>query len=204
MESALHRPPKRDIALTKAEARRAGLEARAHVDVACRARFAERAEREGVGIAAAFDGVVSLFAAMRGEPDLTSLAAALRAAGRAMALPVVQGKGQALLFRRWAPGDALVRAAFGVSEPLASAEEVEPSLIFTPLAAFDRLGGRVGYGGGYYDRTLAALRARHATLAVGVAFSAQELAQVPMERTDQRLDMILTESETIIVSRRME
>jgi 5-formyltetrahydrofolate cyclo-ligase len=188
--------------LLKAEARRAGLAARAVVSSETRAGLAARLAREGLRLAAALapDEAVALFVPMRGEPDLAPLAEALHGLGRALALPVMQGRDAPLLFRRWAPGQALVAAAFGVREPAPDAALVEPRLIVTPLAAFDRHGGRVGYGGGFYDRTLAALRARSAVTAAGVAFSAQELAQVPISARDEKLDMILTETETIEIA----
>jgi 5-formyltetrahydrofolate cyclo-ligase len=113
----------------------------------------------------------------------------------------MQGKGQALIFRRWAPGQALAQARFGVREPSPEAPLATPSLLFVPLAAFDRSGARVGYGGGFYDRTLARLRASRRVLACGVAFSAQEQARVPVERSDENLDMIVTETETLVFSR---
>lgn len=192
-------PPAEDLLAAKALGRRAALAARDGVDAATRARLAARLVREGLRLAAPLPtgAAVSLFASMRSEPDLDPLADALHAAGRALCLPVMQGKGRALIFRRWAPGQALVAASFGVHEPSHEAPLATPSLLFVPLAGFDRSGGRIGYGGGYYDRTLAQLRMTRRIVAVGVAFSAQELAHAPRERTDEKLDMIVTETETI-------
>ena len=196
-----------DIQAAKALARRAGLAARDGLAPEIRARFAARLVGEGVRIAGlagprglAPDGPVSLFVAMRSEPDLDPLAHALHAAGRTLCLPATQGRGAPLLFREWAPGRPLVAAAFGVREPSHDAPLVTPALLFVPLAAFDRAGGRVGYGGGFYDRTLARLRARGRTLAVGVGFAAQELPEIPREPTDEKLDMIVTETETIEIA----
>lgn len=191
-----------DIQAAKELARRAGLSARDRLDAATRARMAARLAHEGARIAATLapHEAASLFVAMRTEPDLLPLAHALHAAGRALCLPVMQGKARPLLFRRWAPGQALVAAAFGVREPAPQAPLVTPALLFTPLAAFDRGCGRVGYGGGFYDRTLARLRAQGRALAVGVAFAAQELPEIPREPTDEKLDMIVTETETIEIA----
>lgn len=183
----------------KAQARRAALAARDAADGATRARLAARLAVEGARVAAARPAgdVAALFASMRSEPDLRALAEALHEAGRTLCLPAMQGRGAPLIFRRWAPGEALVPARFGVSEPGNDAPVVTPSLLFVPLAGFDRAGYRIGYGGGFYDRTLAQLRAAREIVAVGVAFSAQELPRVPREATDARLDMILTETETL-------
>ncbi|QLP97415.1 MAG: 5-formyltetrahydrofolate cyclo-ligase [Rhodoblastus sp.] len=195
--------PSEDVCAAKALARRAGLAARDGLDAATRARLAARLVVEGRRLAAALapGEAVSLFVAMRSEPDLDPLAQALHAAGRPLCLPVMQGKGQALIFRRWAPGQALAQARFGVREPSAEAALATPALLFVPLAAFDRDGARVGYGGGFYDRTLARLRASRRVLACGVAFAAQAQARVPVESTDEKLDMIVTETETLVFTR---
>lgn len=188
-----------DIKAAKAFARREALAAREGVDASTRLRLSARVTAEGLRLAATLapTEAVSLFVAMRLEPDLEPLARALHANGRALCLPVTLGKGLPLIFRRWAPGQALIEARFGVREPTPEAPLVTPTLLFTPLAGFDRSGHRVGYGGGYYDRTLAELRGLRRVIAVGVAFAAQELAHAPREATDERLDMIVTERETI-------
>ena len=102
-----------------------------------------------------------------------------------------------LLFRRWLPGDPLVTGAFGISEPAAAAQEVSPQVVLVPMLAFDRQGGRLGYGGGYYDRTLTALRAASDgggdIVAIGVAFAGQLRDKVPVSESDHPLDWILTE-----------
>lgn len=107
-------------------------------------------------------------------------------------VPVIIGKGQALKFREWSPGCAMVPGEFGALIP-AEGAWIEPEVLIVPLLAFDARGYRLGYGGGFYDRTLQALRARRPTLAIGFAFSAQEVAQVPIDENDQRLDAIITE-----------
>jgi 5-formyltetrahydrofolate cyclo-ligase len=135
------------------------------------------------------------YLAMRGEIDP---APALAEAARhgPVALPVTPRRGLPLGFRRWAPGDPLAPGAFGTLVP-ASGEPIEPEILVVPLVAFDRRGGRLGYGGGYYDRTLAALRARRPVVAIGFAWAAQEDDALPLEPTDQPLDLIVTESEIL-------
>lgn len=114
----------------------------------------------------------------------------------ACCLPVVTGRGQPLVFRGWQPGAALVPGAFGALVPVAGAV-CTPQVLVVPLLAFDGQGGRLGYGGGFYDRTLAVLRAEGAPLAIGLAFAAQQLPEVPREATDLPLDLIVTEAGTI-------
>ncbi|MDM7932844.1 5-formyltetrahydrofolate cyclo-ligase [Tabrizicola sp.] len=114
-------------------------------------------------------------------------------------VPVIIGKAQPLRFREWSPGAKMVEGAFKALIP----EEgvwVEPEVLIVPLLAFDARGYRLGYGGGFYDRTLEGLRASGPVLAVGFAFSAQEVAQVPIDATDQRLDAIVTEKGVTLFS----
>ncbi len=117
-------------------------------------------------------------------------------AGRRCALPVVAGPGRPLEFRQWRSDTVLEVAGFGVMEPPGSALILRPEVLLVPLLAFDRDGFRLGYGGGYYDRTLAGLRGdgQPPPLAIGVAYAGQELASVPHGPGDQRLDWIVTET----------
>ncbi|MFN6979966.1 MAG: 5-formyltetrahydrofolate cyclo-ligase [Gemmobacter sp.] len=108
-------------------------------------------------------------------------------------VPVVTGPGQPLAFRAWSPGAAMVPGGFGVMVP-AAGDWLVPQVLIVPLLAFDRQGYRLGYGGGFYDRTLAALRAAGPVTAIGFAFAAQAVAAVPREGTDARLDLIVTET----------
>lgn len=108
-------------------------------------------------------------------------------------VPVIIARATPLRFREWTPGCALVPGEFGAAIP-AEGAWIEPEVLIVPLLAFDAQGYRLGYGGGFYDRTLQALRARRPTLAVGFAFAAQEVDAVPIDATDQRLDMIVTET----------
>ena len=162
------------------------------------AAFAAHLAAAGAELVAAFrPGIVSAYFALRDEASTLPLLEALSEAGILTALPITGARGTALVFRLWRPGDAVVEGKMGISEPSPAAAEVAPDLLFVPLAAFDRTGHRIGYGAGYYDRTLAALRARKKILAVGVAYASQETAKVPHESHDQRLDFVLTEHELI-------
>jgi 5-formyltetrahydrofolate cyclo-ligase len=133
--------------------------------------------------------VLSGYMPMRTEIDpLPAMAAHQGPVG----VPVIVGKGQALRFREWSPGCRLVEGAFKALIPEAGAW-VEPEVLIVPMLAWDRRGYRLGYGGGFYDRTLEGLRARGPVVAVGFAFAAQEVAEVPVDAFDQRLDAVVTE-----------
>ena len=111
-------------------------------------------------------------------------------------VPVIQGAGLALRFSRWDPDGPLREGPFGAMVPEID-DWMEPEILIVPLVAFDARGGRLGYGGGFYDRTLQGLRAKRATLAIGFAFDAQEAEALPLEATDQPLDMVVTESRVL-------
>ena len=129
---------------------------------------------------------------IRDEVDLTAAIAALDSRGHAVVLPAVIGPG--LAFRRYRPGDALVVGAFGTRFPAADAAELPPDVMLLPLAAFDRAGGRIGYGGGFYDRAVARLRADGVRpCLIGAAFSVQEVNSIPLEPHDVPLDLVATE-----------
>ena len=134
---------------------------------------------------------------MGDEIDPRPLMGRLHESGHVCALPVVAAKGEPLRFRAWSPGMTLQLKAFGLSEPPPEAAIVIPELLLVPLLAFDAGGYRLGYGGGYFDRTLTRLRDSDAVLAVGVAYAAQEVAEVPRDGSDQPLDWIVTEAESI-------
>lgn len=137
---------------------------------------------------------VSAFRSFGDELDTGPLLGRLAADGYRLALPVMQGKAKPLLFRAWAPGDPMRTVQWGIEEPLTTSPAIVPDILLVPLLAFDRHGYRLGYGGGYYDRTLAALRANRPVLAVGLAFSEQEVDAVPHLDYDERLDWVLTPS----------
>ncbi len=137
--------------------------------------------------------VVSGFWPIKDEIDIRPLLIELFNVGCQLALPVVQGRGKPLLFRAWRPGDPLEAGVFGTLQPSARRETLEPDALIVPLLACDEEGWRLGYGGGFYDRTLGGLRARRNVTAVGVGFSAQLVPEVPHGPDDQRLDWLLTD-----------
>lgn len=137
---------------------------------------------------------ISGFAAIRDEINPAQLLAWLHEEGFLLALPVMVGKAQPLVLRAWVPGDALGSAAWGIAEPLDDKPEVFPDVVLVPLVAFDARGYRLGYGGGFYDRTLAKLRKMKPVTAVGIAYDEQKVDVVPTESYDQRLDWVLTPS----------
>ncbi|ABS63725.1 5-formyltetrahydrofolate cyclo-ligase [Parvibaculum lavamentivorans DS-1] len=134
------------------------------------------------------------YVAMMGEADPAELIERLSAQGHVCALPRVAAMNEPLVFHRWRAGNVLLPGAHGTREPQPDAPVCRPDIVLVPLLAFDSVGRRLGYGGGYYDRTLAALREdRAGVLAVGVAFSAQEAQDLPEEQFDERLDWVVTE-----------
>ena len=137
--------------------------------------------------------VVSGFWPIKDEIDIRPLMAELHGKGCRLALPVVQGRGLPLLFRAWRPGDPLEAGVFGTLQPTAHCETLEPDALLVPLLACDAEGWRLGYGGGFYDRTLLGLRARRKVTAVGVGFDSQIVPAVPHGPDDQRLDWMLTD-----------
>ncbi|MCC7275764.1 MAG: 5-formyltetrahydrofolate cyclo-ligase [Alphaproteobacteria bacterium] len=140
--------------------------------------------------------VVSGYMPIGDELDPRPLLAALAAAGCRLALPVVAGRGRPLSFRLWRPGDALAARPMGLAEPGPDAPTVDPDVLLVPLLAFDDGGRRIGYGAGYYDMTIAGLRARRTVLAVGVAFEGQRVDRVPAGPWDALLDAVVTEAAT--------
>jgi 5-formyltetrahydrofolate cyclo-ligase len=138
--------------------------------------------------------VVSGFSAIRDEIDPAALLTRLAGEGHRLALPVMQGKGRPLAFRAWAPGDETAAAQWGIAEPLPDQPEVYPDVVLVPLLAFDAHGYRLGYGGGFYDRTLRALRERKPIVAVGIGYDELRIDAVPHLDYDQRLDWVLTPS----------
>lgn len=136
--------------------------------------------------------VIAGYLPIRSEADPLPTMEALAARNRVV-VPVVTVARQPLVFREWRPGCRLVQGVFGVMVPADGAELV-PDLVIAPLLAFDRKMHRLGYGGGFYDRTLAQLRKNGRIEALGFAYAAQGVAAVPVEVTDEPLDAVLTES----------
>lgn len=181
-----------DITGTKAQARKAAY---------ARRKQAHAMHKPGVAghlseVLAGYRGVpLSGYMPIRTEIDpLPALAEA--AAHGPVALPVIVAAGQPLKFSRWQPDGPLRDGPFGAQVPEVD-DFFEPEILIVPLVAFDARGGRLGYGGGFYDRTLEGLRAKRPTLAIGFAFDAQEAQDLPLEPTDQPLDMVITESRVL-------
>jgi 5-formyltetrahydrofolate cyclo-ligase len=141
--------------------------------------------------------IVSGFMPLKSEINPLPLLRKLAEAGAQLALPVVAGRGKPLTMRAWQWGEPLAAGVWGIREPKADAAEVDPDILIVPLLAFDRTGHRIGYGAGYYDRTIARLRGLKAVTTIGIAFAAQEVSAVPTTPHDARLDLMLTEREII-------
>jgi 5-formyltetrahydrofolate cyclo-ligase len=190
-----------DKADPKALLRRDALARRGQIHAAARVTFGQRLAKEGLRLARLWrPPIVSVFYPIGDEPDTLLLLAALAGEGFATALPVVVGRGSALVFRLWRPGEPTRAGAMSIREPVEESPVVDPDLLFVPLACFDRRGHRIGYGGGYYDRTLTSLRAAKPVHAIGVAYGICEVDAVPYETHDQTLDAVVTEQETILFS----
>jgi len=141
--------------------------------------------------------ILSGFSPLKSEINPVPLMRRLSDLGAGLALPVVTGKGKPLMMRAWVFGEPLDSGVWGIREPKPEAAEVAPDILLVPLLAFDRNGNRVGYGAGYYDMTIAKLRALKPVTAIGIAFAAQEIPSVPVTPRDARLDLVLTEREVI-------
>jgi 5-formyltetrahydrofolate cyclo-ligase len=185
---------KGDLRLT-AMARRDGIAAAERLAAA--QRIAERGLPQDVGARLGPGITVSGYSPLKSEISPLPLMRRIADAGSALALPVVAGRGKPLIMRAWSPGAPLASGVWGIREPIAEAPEVFPDILLVPLLAFDRTGHRIGYGAGYYDMTIAALRTRKPVVAIGIAFAAQEIDAVPATPRDARLDLMLTEREVI-------
>jgi 5-formyltetrahydrofolate cyclo-ligase len=181
----------------KAELRREGLARRDALPAEIRNAAAEAIAARAFPLAIASGMIVSGFMPLKSEINPLPLMRKLADAGARLALPVVAGRGQPLIMRSWQWGEPLVPGVWGIREPPPTAPELQPDILLVPLLAFDRSGHRIGYGAGYYDLTIAQLRAKKPIAAVGIAFAAQEVESVPRTAFDAGLDLVLTENETI-------
>jgi 5-formyltetrahydrofolate cyclo-ligase len=152
---------------------------------------------QGLPVAAAAGTAVSGFWPIRSEISPLPLMRRFADAGASLALPVIAGRAQPLVMRAWTFGAPLVAGVWGIREPPADAPEVFPDIVIVPLLAFDHRGHRLGYGAGHYDRTIARLRDMKPVIAIGIAFAAQQIDEVPITPRDERLDLMLTEDGTI-------
>ena len=141
--------------------------------------------------------IVSGYSPMKSEFNPVPLMRKFSESGAALALPVTPKRGSPLIMRAFAFGDEMASGVWGIREPKPESPEVFPDIMLVPLAAFDRNGHRIGYGAGYYDMTIARIRAMKPVVAIGIAFAAQEIERVPATAFDARLDLVLTEKETI-------
>jgi 5-formyltetrahydrofolate cyclo-ligase len=168
---------------------------RAQAVVAHGGMAAERLAEHGIGFSGRQPPAwISGFLPIGEELDPTLLMLRLAGLGYGLCLPVMEAKGKPLLFRAWLPGDPLEEMTWGIREPRPSAPQVEPDVLLSPLLAFDRAGYRLGYGGGFYDRTLSRLRSMKPVVAIGLAMDEQMVDAVPHADYDERLDWVLTPS----------
>jgi 5-formyltetrahydrofolate cyclo-ligase len=184
-----------ELADIKKQARRAAAQRRAAAHEQLRDSAGEALAVRGLPLALQ-PGIVSGFMPYKSEITTIPLLNRLRREGWVTALPVVLGEGLPLEFRAWAPGEKLVPGVWDIPIP-EMAEEVLPDVLLVPGLSFDRAGYRLGYGGGFYDRTLVKLRAIKTVVAIGVGYAAQVVDHVPRADYDQPLDFIMTEEETI-------
>lgn len=189
MTESIHSPGKSDLRRIARQTRR---DAMARLGPA--AGLALAGQATGLGLPAG--AVVAGYWPLEGEIDPVPLMESLAARGHVLVLPAVTETGGILEFRRWTPGEALEDGPHGTRHP-ATAPALAPNALLVPLLAFDRRGFRLGYGGGYYDRTLAGLRRDGEVFAVGLAFAAQEVERVPTDPWDIALDRIATEQGVI-------
>ncbi|AXK81035.1 5-formyltetrahydrofolate cyclo-ligase [Pseudolabrys taiwanensis] len=141
--------------------------------------------------------IVSGFMPMKSEINPLPLLHKAADQGARLALPAIDKRGKPLIMRAWKFGDPFKAGQWGIREPVPEAPAVDPDILIVPLACFDRAGHRIGYGAGYYDMTINALRAKKKVIAIGIAFAVQEIPRVPATERDERLDLVLTEREAI-------
>jgi 5-formyltetrahydrofolate cyclo-ligase len=190
-----------NIVTQKAELRGEALTKRDALSPEDRAAAAEAIAARAFPVPFKPGAIISGFMPLKSELNPLPLMRKLAEAGATLALPAIAGRGKPLFMRAYAFGDELARGQWGIREPKPEAAEVAPDILLVPLAAFDRTGNRIGYGAGYYDMTIAALRAKKKVTTVGLAFAAQEVPKVPVTERDERLDFVLTEREVIDLRR---
>jgi len=181
---------------SKAGLRAAAIAAREGLSPEQRRAAAQAVAARGLPFAVAHGAVVAGYAPIRSEFDPMPLLRRLADAGARLALPVITGREQPLQFRSFSIGQPLERGPLGIRQPTVASAQLVPEILLVPLAAFDRSGHRIGYGAGYYDRSIEALRGGNLTVAVGLAFAVQEIDAVPALPHDAVLDYVLTETQT--------
>src|SRR5476651_329171 len=186
-----------EITDQKAVLRAAALTLRDALPAAERAAAAAAIAERAFPVPVAASTIVSGFMPMKAKTEINPipLLRKLADAGASLALPAIAGRGLPLIMRAWKFGDPFKSGQWDIREPMPEAPQVDPDILIVPLACFDRAGHRIGYGAGYYDLTIHALRARKPVIAIGIAFAAQEIPSVPATERDVRLDLVLTEGE---------
>ncbi len=185
------------IAIKKSDLRREAIARRDALPPDARQAAAEAIAARKFPLAIIPGMIVSGFMPLKSEINPLPLLRKLAGQGARLALPVVAGRGKPLVMREWVFGERLVAGVWGIREPKPEAAVVDPDILLVPLLAFDRTGHRIGYGAGYYDLTLAQLRARKPVIAVGLAFAVQEVPTAPATPRDALLDLVLTEREVL-------
>jgi 5-formyltetrahydrofolate cyclo-ligase len=183
------------MANSKAELRAKALAARDALSEKKRNTAAAKLAKRGLPFKLLPGSIISGYSPIRSEIDPMPLMKKLADEGARLALPCVAARGVSLIFRIWHPSDRLMLGSLGIPEPSPAAAEVIPDIMLTPLAAFDRLGHRIGYGAGHYDVTFAHLRKTKHIVGIGLAFAAQEIEAVPALSHDVALDYVLTETD---------
>jgi len=186
-----------ELIARKAELRRIALARRETMPPEARAAAAETVAARPLPVAMPAGAIVSGYSPIRGEINPVPLLRRFMEAGARLALPAIAGRGKPLIMRAWTFGGPLARGQWGIKEPPAEAAEVFPDILVVPLAAFDRRGFRIGYGAGYYDMTVNALRKMKPAIAIGIAYAVQEVSDIPTHERDARLDFVLTERDVI-------
>lgn len=181
------------IATRKKQLREQALARRDALSPDYRQRAAETLAEAPFPVEVPKGAIVAGFFPMKTEISPLPLMRKLAAGGALLALPRIRGRGHPLSMRAWSFGAALVPGQWGIREPAPDAPEVAPDILIVPFAAYDRSGYRVGYGAGYYDRTIATLQAKKKVVTVGFGCVAQEIEACPVEEHDKQLDFIVTE-----------
>ena len=185
------------IALAKADLRKNATARRDALSAPQRMAAAQTIAQRSLPIGVSAKNIVSGYSPLKSEISPLPLMRVCADNGARLALPVIAGRGNPLTMRAWTFGEALTSGQWGIREPGPDAPELFPDILIVPLLAFDRAGYRLGYGAGYYDMTIARLRAMKPVVTLGIAYAAQEVPAVPNSAFDEKLDLVLTERETI-------
>ncbi len=194
-------PARTEITAQKSEMRQRMIAARARIPARTAKRAAQEISRQFMGsIPVKKWDIIGGYWPMTGEVDTVMLLEALAEQGHKVTLPVAKKRGEPLIFREWRPGLPLIRnPELKIQEPPKGAQELTPTLLIVPLLAFDAAGYRLGFGAGFYDRTLAALAGKP-LFTVGLAYARQQVGYVPREPHDHPLDCIITEKRALITA----